>query len=507
MTVRRRPAAVLPLVLAVVVLAVSVAVGMLASASTRIDAAEATWRRQQLRAVALSGLRSAMSQLESQREALIGGGTPSIDAELILYSDATGRGVATLLPLGDDGDLHAHSALAGLDLNRATAEMLARLPGLSEALAGKLVAARGKGFTSVEEAAAIAFESGLDLGAVFGSAARSPGESEPGAAPSGDPPLLSSLGVFGFDPEIQQGLGRNADAFLGADRVRPTAEWVKENRPDLVDRLGEPSAVALERLAATRGAFDTRTGLVRLLQTQGVPVEAWAGILDLAAVGDDQFARGVVDLNQAPAHVLAAVPGLDESTAAAIVARRDSVDDALRGTIAWPVIEGVLEPARLAQAADWLAARSLVWRVRVRGLIEPPSDAEPSSAATPGGVVIDAVIDLTGPRARLAYLREVTSMPLAVWLAERVESSAEAPIADERESAPPEPVEPDEGELRIERLSIRRGLSLSRLRPPAGAEEPGVAPTPPPDSLSARRDRRIGRWTPGPAGESERSAP
>lgn len=507
MTARRQAAraVVLPLVLAVVVLAVSVAAGMLASASTRIDAAEATWRRQQLRAIALSGLRGAMAQLESQRDELLAGQSPSLSTELVLYADATGRGVATLLPPGDGGDLHAWSALSGLDPNRATAEMLARLPGVPESLAGKIVSGRGRGYSSVEEIGVLAVEEGLDLSAVFGpySHAQADGESAGGVA---DPPLLSMLTTFAFDPEVQQGLGRDAAAARGLDRVRPTAEWIKEYREELLDRFGEPTVGALDRLATTRGAFESRSRLIGAMQAQGVPIEAWAGILDLVAVGDDQFGRGLVDLNHAPAEVLAALPGLDESIAAAIVARRGSLDDAQRGTIAWPVLEGVIDSARLAQAADWLTPRSLVWRVRVRGAIEPPPEVDaPSQAAAAGGVVLDAVIDLTGPRARLAYLREVTSMPLAVWLAERIESSAEPPIADVEEGAMPEPEAEEDTALRIERLSIRRGLSLSRPRPPARA---APAEESPPPSPSAMRDRRIGRWTPGPSGgTSERSSP
>jgi DNA uptake protein ComE-like DNA-binding protein len=489
---------VLPLVLAVLVLAVSVAVGMLSSAATRIDAAEATWRRQQLRAIALSGVRVAMAELEAQREELLDGGTPRLSAETVVYSDGTGRGIATLLSLGDDRP--ARSELSGLDVNRATAEMLARLPGVSGALAGRIVAGRGRGYTSVEEVGGLAAESGLDTGSIYGAVDWSAGYGG-GWAESGGPPVLSLLSVYGFDAEVQQGLGRDARGARWQERVRPTAEWMRSNRGEVSARLGEAAASALERLTSVRGAFESRSALVRALQAQGVPVDVWAGILDLVGVGDDRFARGVVDLNQAPAEVLAALPGLDEASAAAIVARRDSVDGAIRGSIAWPVVEGVLDGARLAEAADWLAARSLVWRVRVRGVLEPPTDAG-GGGETMGGMVFDAVIDLTGPRARLAYLREVTSLPLALWLAGRVESSGDAPNADDEGLG--RTASPDEDALRIERLSIRRGLSLSRMERPEGAVEEefgaGVRGESSSDSPSARQDRRIGRWTPGPRG-------
>lgn len=484
----------LPLVLAVVVLAVAVASSMLTSAATRIDAAEAVWRRQQARAVALSGVRVAMARLEAQRDALLDGGEPVLDAEVVVFADATGRGVATLVPLGSERP--ARSELAGLDLNRATAEMLARLPGVSQALAETIVAGRGRGYTSVEEVGPAAAEAGLGIESIYGDGAGDAAE-----AVAEPPPLLSMLSVFGFDPEVQQGLGR--DGARWQDRVLPTAEWVRAERARLVERFGEAAASGLERLVEVRGAFDSRSALVRAMLNRGVPVEAWAGILDLTAVGDDRFARGVVDLNRAPAEVLAAIPGLDEASAAAIVARRDSVAAGLKGSIAWPVVEGVIEPTRLAEAADWLAARSLVWRVRVRGLVEPATDEDPSGPRD-GGVVLDAVIDVTGERARLAYLREVTSQPLAMWMAARVESSGEASSADDEGSPAPRP-DQDAG-LRVEGLSIRRGLSLSRMGRPEPVEAtPGGSAEAPIEAKDAgvgspgpRQDRRIGRWTPGP---------
>jgi DNA uptake protein ComE-like DNA-binding protein len=495
---------VLPLVLAVVVLSVSVAMGVLWSASTRVEASEGTWRRQQLRALALSGVRLAMAELESQREALLDGGTPVLTRELVLYSDGTGRGVATLLPLSEGTP--ARSELTGLDLNRATAEMLSRLPGVSGALAAKIVAERGPGYTSVEEVGPAAAESGLEIASIYGR----PGEADAVSAPTA-PALLSMLSVYGFDPEVQQGVGREGRAWRGRERERVTAEWVRDHRRELAARFGESTAEALERLAGARGSFESRSALVRALLAGGVPVESWAGILDVAGVGDDRFARGVVDLNLAPTEVLAAIPGLDEASASAIVARRDGVDGSIRGSIAWPVVEGVLEPSRLAEAADWLSARSLVWRVRVRGVIEPPVEAE-GAAAVAGGVVFEAVIDLSGDRARLAYLREVTSLPLAVWMSGRAESSGPGPIAEDEESAPAATV--DREAPRIERLSIRGRLSLSRLGRPEGADDGGSsvgargegseADGPPP----ARQDRRIGRWTPGPrGGETGRSGP
>jgi hypothetical protein len=182
--------------------------------------------------------------------------------------------------------------------------------------------------------------------------------------------------------------------------------------------------------------------LVGLLSDQGVPPEDWRGLLDALTTTPDPFRLGLVDVNTAPAAVLASLPGLDADAAEAIVDARERLDIADRLSPVWLLDEGVVTDERFRECVDWLAVRCLQWRFTVRASFEEedasfvgfdPGDALPEllPEADEFGVAIgdgddgpagptlefEVVMDLADPTPRIAYLRERTAYDLAVAVA------------------------------------------------------------------------------------------
>lgn len=460
--------------LAVVVLGAAVAVAMIAAASAALDVADASWERQRLRSAALSGLGLATAELALQRPELLRGEDPRLSDSVVVFTESGRRGVARLVPVGG---LTATPESARLDLNRATPEMLAGLPGLDAQLAAAVVEARAAGFESPE---ALTSVPGLDPAALY---AR--GADEPATAPR----LLDLVTVFGFDAD---------QTSQGRPRVRP------EEEPEA---LPEGVRSIVQRLGGHESGFAGVPELVGALLAAGVPASEWPAVLDAVSVGGELFPPGRVDLNRAPAEVLAVLPGLDRESADALVAARDGLSAERRATIAWPVLEGVLAPERFRALSGWVTPRTLVWRVRVEATIEPEPGLETApSGEPPPSMTIEAVIDLTEARPRIAYLREVGWLDAAVELAGRIPAPAEtvgpAPLgasADDPTGERFAALELD-GLGQDERPGRGFGLDLGVQRPTRTSRSGGE------DRPPARKDGRIGRWRAGPdADEGQRS--
>ncbi len=185
--------------------------------------------------------------------------------------------------------------------------------------------------------------------------------------------------------------------------------------------------------------------------------------------------------------------------------------------VAWPAAEGILTEEQFEQAVDWLCVRSTQWRVRIEAGLRPVDEGVDSAwpVQPPGGdrvsgratdtlddapppmthaMILEAVIDVSGRRPRLAYLRDVTYLDQANELrAHLVATQAEAALRQPSpepasEVPPPPPARPDT-------LSERPERSVT----PPPAEEPGERPGAG-NEQQTPVDRRIGRWTPGRRG-------
>lgn len=537
----RRGSTILAVFLLMVIGLVIVA-SVLVTADAAGASSQAELQRTQSRALAWSGVQGLMAELAEQRDELLDGQPPRITAEWDLYTlDDGTRGVVRFIDLDPESVGVITPENARLDVNSATAEMLAMVPGLDQAIAERIVEAReGSPFTSVGQLLQVEGITPETLFGLSGSESDRPAagleaDALAGVEAMGSPEGLAGyLTVFSFDPNVQAGIEGGSD-FRGNLRVNLDQSWSDELGRAIAERFDQGTADIVKGMMDSGQTFKTDSELVRVLVDNNLDAEAWPEVLDVFTTSDDQFLRGRVDLNTASAEVLACIPGILPEQAAAIVDAREGIDPSVRLSPCWVVLEGLLSPEDYALAADWVTTRSTQWRVRLEAGIErgdPLSNFDESAPLTldqllaswdePAGdtlehrVVLEAVIDVASTRPRVAYMREVTllepvlSMQRALHEADAAEDVAAEPadsLAVEAEDT--EGLDPffDEDPFLINPTEYDSGLDSGEPTPRGGPVEDGVdgpdaggegdsEPRDPPAMI----DRRIGRWTTGKAG-------
>lgn len=499
-----RRAVALMSVLIVLTLAALAGTGAMLAADGSVATARGTLHRAQGRALAWSGVQAVMQEIAGQRDDLLLGATPRLTTEWTVYDSVDGRGVVRLLPV--DGGEVAASECAKVDVNTADEASLAKLPGVGAELAAGIVAARKDRVLSSPES--LLRVKGVTAEMLFGGAAVA-AEPEGSAADGETAPLLDLVTVFAFDPNVQCGVGDGGEAHRGKLRINLNSGWSDDLGKAIEERFGEGAAKAVKGVMDDGTKFESDGAVVaKLIELKAGP-EAWAPILDAFTTTDEPYLIGRVDVMQAGEEALACVPGIDAAAARAIVGQRAEVPEEERLSPTWLVTHDILTPKQYEQAADHLTTRSMVWRVRVEAGIEPAGSDEGDAPVLADRVVMEAVIDVSSRRPRVAYLRDVTNLDGA-WamrsrLPEPKESEPAVEETPEPERAQAGPPKPDEG------FDFNPGGSMGdEPKKPAGAKAGGGAPKAPgtggagaaPGAKESRPagsgpDRRTGRWTTG----------
>lgn len=137
----------------------------------------------------------------------------------------------------------------------------------------------------------------------------------------------------------------------------------------------------------------------------GVKAEELPVVLDRLTTqrtGTRRPVVGLVNVNTAPAEVLAVLPGLDASAAQQIVDLRKDLSAETKSTIAWLYTQNLLDAEAFKQAGPFLTARSYQYSARCIGFGVPCGRYR----------VLEAVLDLSGGVPRVAYLRDMTRLGL-----------------------------------------------------------------------------------------------
>jgi DNA uptake protein ComE-like DNA-binding protein len=392
-----RRGTILVAVLLVITIASLVGTGAMYTARAEALGASVSLRRTEARALAWSGVQGVMAELSAQREALLDGEEPRLTEEWELWEEGMVRAVVRLAPVRESGPLIL-SEPARLNLNSATAEMLAAA-GLEQKEAEAIVAARQeRPLSSVQDV--------MQLEGM--SAARFRGLS--GDEQESASPLLERFTVWSFDANTQSGLGDDGVRHRGKLRMNLGAEMSERLAAAIDDRFGEGASNAVKTLRERGTTFSSTGDIVRALNTLNIQPRDWPAVLDAFSTTDDPYIPGRIDLMRAPVEVLASIPGIDQSAAEQIVQVREGLDSEMRQSIAWPVIQGIVSPGSMAQAADHLTARSLQWRVRIEvGLASGDQGAVSTrEASLRDRLLWEVVVDVASERPRVAYLRDVT---------------------------------------------------------------------------------------------------
>ena len=394
------------------------------------------------RALAWSGVQAAIVRLNEQRDVILEGDVPRLDEQFVIYETPSRLGVARLLPAGPGGERLVPEP-AKLDLNSVDAEILVDTGMVDEAEAEAIVDHRdgtlGRPYQSVGELLGV---EGLSVETLYGPIEEWAGSDEsefvgdglPAAAESGAPEALRGLGdvatVYSFEPAIQ----RN-----GKLRINLNTPWSEELGERVSERFGSDAAQTLQRIMESGTTFDTEAKIFEVLRFFEVPVDDWPGIVDAFTTEEGDFHFGRLDINTAPYEALAALPGLEPEQAAEIVQVRDEVDPDERATIAWPAIQGIVEPEAYDLLAGRITTRSWTWRLR---LAAGEVDAEDPEAQLLDPVLYEVVIDLSAPRPRVAFLRDITWMRATALIAAAIEVEPEEDLEVETAVDRPADTEP-----------------------------------------------------------------
>jgi len=485
---RSRRGMILFLVLMVVALSAMIATSVVHSTLAERVNINSAQRRTQARLLAVTGVQSIMHELARQRDDMLSGRIPTVTREGVVFRESLGGGgqgteriglwrvVASQESDGRERLIVAESAK--LDANWATTAMLTASDAMTSGAAQDVVGKRSqRRFAAASELAKRGTQVRNDRVSVFNADAAEPG----GPAGSRSQP-------------------RGEDEPL---RLRVDRAWSPEFEEQAKRMLGDPLADHLREMIGKGNGFTTDRALFGAALAKGLKPPEIESLLDWCLTGGDAVGirLGRVNINQAPLEVIAAIPGFTTQSAQAVVSRRSTLTAELGTHPAWPFTQGLMKPEEFAVAIDWIAVRTLQWRVRIEAgiKIDENSTTAPETDDLRDRIVIDAVIDLADGTPRLAMLRDITRSG-------DVELRDQAAIVTEGRTPEPPSSSPAGKSSQDSSLKIDAGLKLGGLAPESlsidtGEPEPQlVQPTARPAAsppLPPPAPGRIGRWTTG----------
>ena len=163
-------------------------------------------------------------------------------------------------------------------------------------------------------------------------------------------------------------------------------------------KLGEPIASLIDLVDASLTVTEENQAQREL--KSGIAPGDLGQLMDRYTTDAQRVRPGRVNINTAPASILAQVEGIDEALANAIVSTRQGLSPEASRSIAWLLEERLLDAGQFRQIEPRISARSFQFHVQVIGY------------ALPSGryCVIEAIVDLIGPKPRILYLRDLTKL-------------------------------------------------------------------------------------------------
>jgi hypothetical protein len=163
-------------------------------------------------------------------------------------------------------------------------------------------------------------------------------------------------------------------------------------------KLGEPIVSLIDLVDASLTVTEENQALREL--KSGIGPGDLGQLMDRYTTDAQRVRPGRVNINTAPASILAQLEGIDEALGNAIVSTRQGLSPEASRSIAWLLEERLLDAGQFRQIEPRISARSFQFHVQVIGY------------ALPSGryCVIEAIVDLIGPKPRILYLRDLTKL-------------------------------------------------------------------------------------------------
>ncbi len=228
----------------------------------------------------------------------------------------------------------------------------------------------------------------------------------------------SLAAVLGPDPDSQQNIGLNQLLTVSTYDLNQDNEGrprIDVNKGDLsslglseatlaflkvLRQNGPPLANPADLLDAAVKSKDAKGKEAQ--QSSPLSAEELAILLDRCTATNQAKLTGLVNLNTASTKVLAALPGLNETLAEAIVSARVGLSPDAGKTPAWLYQEGLLNADAFKQVAPYLTTRPSQFHFLV------------AAYAIPAGnyCILEAIVDAVAKPPALLFLRDVSRLGL-----------------------------------------------------------------------------------------------
>ena len=186
------------------------------------------------------------------------------------------------------------------------------------------------------------------------------------------------------DPELDFSETELDEELIGFLQAKRTAEEPIES---MVDLVGATITI-------------TEEGNINKEYSSGVTTENLPQLFETCTLNPNEILPGKVNINTAPANILAQIPGIDENLATTIVSTRTGISPENSRSIAWLLQAGIMSNDQFKQLERHLTARSLQFHVQVVGYGLPSERFRR----------LEAIIDLIGGTPRIIYLRDLTKL-------------------------------------------------------------------------------------------------
>ena len=139
------------------------------------------------------------------------------------------------------------------------------------------------------------------------------------------------------------------------------------------------------------------------LMSSGITPENLAAVMDSLTTRTPGAAQpGLININTAPAAVLASIPGIDATVAQQIVGVRGNLDPRQKATTAWLVSQNLVDAQTYQSIASRLTTRGYQFHLHCVGFGWPSGRYR----------MLEGVIDVATGAPRVIYLRDTTRLGL-----------------------------------------------------------------------------------------------
>ena len=189
-------------------------------------------------------------------------------------------------------------------------------------------------------------------------------------------------------------------------------------RPESVQSLSRMLREKLDSQKASQvmqkvgSSMTTMKSVLEFFIASGLSETDFATIEDALSVSSESTVQGLVNINHAPAEVLACLPGLDTNLAAELVSYRTGKTESELNSVAW--VAGVIDKSKAIEAGPYLTAHTFQYRADITAV----------GAHGRGLRRVMMIFDTTGGEARVSYRRDLSRLgwPLGVTVRDELDT-------------------------------------------------------------------------------------